>query len=214
MREKILAFLVFLIISILLAGCATPPISTATEVPTSTSPPATTTATNTPTSTQTPTLKPTPTETPTPTVTPTATPTNTPVPEFTELGLSANEFAEVIKFRVRICGPKITEENRDRGIFLYQEDTDNYFCGFSGFTEPVEQTKFQHLLVLGDFVGVGGYSFGIVRISNFRYFYPSRYNVEGVAWSEGSVDPSFIRMWPLTEWQFELLLKKFYPSLE
>ena len=207
MNKRIITINGFVAISILLAGCATPPISTATEVPTSTSPPATATVTTSPTAT--------PTETSTPTqIPPTSTATNTPLPEYTEFGEAINSIVQAIDFEVVVCGPEITEENLDRGIFLYREDKVEYFCSVEGFIEPVDpgESQYQYLLVFANYPDHGGYLFSVVGISEILFSYPSRYNVEGIEWIEGRVDPTIIRMWPLTEEQFNILLELLYPE--
>lgn len=86
-----------------------------------------------------------PTETPTPTVTPTiepaqtstAIPAPTLVPDYTELGEVANRVAKVLGWGVVPCDSTVTEEDWERGIFFYREDTNEYFCDFTGFSsEP------------------------------------------------------------------------------
>jgi hypothetical protein len=212
MNIKIIKVISFSIISFLLCSCTTTLEVTEADTTTNSSIPATATAepTSTDVPTNTPTLEPTATET----VMPTATPTSTPVPEYTELGEFVNRVVQVIDFEVVICGPEITEENLDKGIFLYRVDTNEYFCDFVGFTEPVvppgmAEPQYQYILLYGQFeLGEdSGYIFGLVRFNEFLYSYPSQHNIEGVEWTEGEVQSNILRMWPLTKDQFDLLVE-------
>lgn len=85
-----------------------------------------------PTDIPSPTVSPTlePTSTPTLTPTPEPTPTPTSIPVYTELGEKFNEYAELLDWEVVVCDSSVVEEDLLHGIFLYREDTGEYFCDF------------------------------------------------------------------------------------
>jgi hypothetical protein len=139
METKGKSLLVCSLIIILMSSCATPvvvstpkPINTATEVPTQT---------------MTPMPSPTPTSTPVP--------TQTPVPVYTELGKQVNEIADLLGWSIVLCDKSQTTENLDQGIFLYREDTGEFFCDLEGhMDEPVEEVLPQRLLALIEVLGL------------------------------------------------------------
>jgi len=152
----------------------------------------------------------TPNNSPEPTITPTLTPTKTPLPEYTVLGEGANHWAELFGWEVVPCGIEIVEENLEKGIFLYRKDTNEYFCNFKGFDEPVPQPELggaQYLLIFEKYDGENiqysykDYIFGFLTTQIAYYPNPSMHNYIDASHFEG-VDEKIKRMWPLSYEEF------------
>jgi len=192
------SFLISLLLIVLLSSCAAPVVVSTPK----------------PINTKTPTLTSTPIPTPTPTSTPTLTPTLVPV--YTDLGKQANEIADLLGWTVVTCDKTQTAEDLDRGIFLYREDTPEFFCDFDGHvTEPVSEVIPQYMLSLfevkemPDFMD-NGYHFGIFESMSVYYDSPSTYSADEILIKDGvfnsleekrSYMPRYaalIRIWPLT----------------
>ena len=216
---------VLVVVLLLMSSCAAP-VETTKPVSTELITTETLAPTDTPVSTATYTPEP----TSTPTVTPTPAPTSIPV--YTELGELTKKIAEVLGWQVVICDDTVVEEDWDKGVFLYREDTADYFCGFEGHTpEPIpeptegpEGSKGQYLLVLYEgrraasdletITPVIIYGF-YVRILFGRYIEsPSEcdaYEIMSI-WNRIPMSPEDIRnaanyllplrLWPLTEEEY------------
>ncbi len=222
-KLKSMLFLVIPIV-ILMSSCATPVAETLVP-PTETSYPS---ETWTPTSTEIPEI-PTPTATSTPTETPTVTPTKVPV--YTELGEQLNWVVEMLGWEIVLCDADVVKEDLDRGIFLYREDTHEYFCDLKGhIPEPVSVPKFsdgekQYLLEFGEIFGFSymdpdndpdGFHF-FLEVSHSTYYpSPSTYSADeliSMYYTAKSLEEirtwnsymAPIRAWPITYEEFVAL---------
>ncbi len=214
----------FVVLSIVLMSSCAAPVATQKPIPTN----ELKTSTSVPTDTPTPTV----TSTPIPTDTPTPTMTPTPEPIYTKMGLQVNEIAEVLGWQVVICDDSvITEEDLDKGIFLYREDTGEFFCDLEGhMPEPVPQSasgEEQYLLCFNELKGLEEQNFGLIdsfefalHISYRIYFpSPSTYNADELTAMTRTADSleelrtwrvytAHIRTWPLTYEEFHNLASR------
>lgn len=181
------------------------PLNPPTETPTQIMPSNTATLVPTITSTQEPTS--------TPTEIPTATPTATSIPEYTEFGKEVNKYAEILGWEVVLCDSEVAEEDHEKGIFLYKENPDKYFCDLEGFIveacdvseysecAPTPTGNYQNFLTLrGSSDNPEGYEFTLLGYDDRYYPYPWLYNIDPeVTESMSGVNESYIRLWPLTD---------------
>lgn len=187
---------------------------------------------NVPTSTLTPEATSAPTLTPTPTMTPTATatliPTPTPIPIYTDLGKQINEIAGLLGWDIVLCDSGQIEEDLDRGIFLYREDTREFFCDLEGhMEEPVPNALPQYMLSISEVKDIpefmeNGYHFVIIKSMSIYFDNPSTYNademVRMLTYSAASsledlrnrvsTYAVLIRVWPLTTEELNKLKDK------
>lgn len=190
------------------------------------------------------TIEPTLTQTPlnslTPTLLPTRTPTQVPtpaptsIPIYTVLGKQINDIVGILGWEIDTCSFNVdvsVEELRDRGVFLYREDTGEHFCDLFGYMEEPVPDPFpdgqQYLLYFGETHGYtemfgnelpDGFRFQLHVSYSIYYANPSQYNADDLAKISYDVEnlgelrgkglyTALIRAWPLSYQEYLSLAK-------
>jgi hypothetical protein len=116
-----------------------------------------------------------------------------------------------------LCDKSQTTENLDQGIFLYREDTGEFFCDLEGhMDEPVFENLPQYLLGLSEVkdmpnIAETGYHFVLFESKSIYFANPTIYDVDQILSMLGGISSLIevrlhmksyavlVRLWPLSE---------------